>query len=306
MRVLITGGAGFIGSHLTQKFADNGNDVVVLDNLSRGNKIDKETLKKITLIKGDIMNESDVEKAVKDCDYVYHLAAVLGVDLVADNPVKTMETEVIGMRNVVNHSILNGVKKILYASTSGVYGKSAITEAVKEEFNVSPKSSYAIAKRFNEIFLSSYYQEKKISSVSLRFFNVYGPRQDERMVIPRLINQALKNEDLTVFGNGKQTRDFTYIDDVIEASIALMNIEEGVEIFNISNENEVSIIELAQLIVKMTNSKSKVKLINPPSNRYDFEVERRFGNSEKLFKKINFKPNTDIRTGLSGIINNLL
>jgi nucleoside-diphosphate-sugar epimerase len=126
------------------------------------------------------------------------------------------------------------------------------------------------------------------------------------MVIPRLINQALKNEDLTVFGNGKQTRDFTYIDDVIEASIALMNIEEGVEIFNISNENEVSIIELAQLIVKMTNSKSKVKLINPPSNRYDFEVERRFGNSEKLFKKINFKPNTDIRTGLSGIINNLL
>lgn len=216
-----------------------------------------------------------------------------------------METEVIGLRNIVHQSIQNNIKKILYASTSGVYGKSAITEAVKEDFDVSPKSSYAIAKRFNEIFLKSYYQEKKIQSISMRYFNVYGPKQDERMVIPRFIKQALNNMPLTVYGNGQQTRDFTNINDVIDASIKLMKIDCGAEIFNISNETEVKILDLAKLIIEMTNSKSEIKLINVPNSRYDFEVERRIGNNEKLFSKINFRPMTSLRKGIASILYNL-
>jgi nucleoside-diphosphate-sugar epimerase len=302
MKILVTGGAGFIGSHLVERLYKDGNEVIVLDNLSRGNKLDKDVLKEIKLIKADIREQSVVYKAAEQCDLIYHFAAVLGVDIVADNPVLTMETEAIGTLNVANAAILNGVKRIIYASTSGVYGKSAITEAVNEEYSVSPKSSYSIAKRFNEILLASYFQEKELSSVSLRFFNVYGPKQDERMVIPRFIQQALKNEPLTIYGNGMQTRDFTYIDDVIEACVKFCDYPHGAEIFNVSNEKEFSINDLAKFVVKKTQSKSEIHYLTPPENRYDFEVERRFGSSDKLFKKTGFKPDTDLEEGLSKII----
>lgn len=306
MKTLVTGGAGFIGSHLVAKLLELGYDIVVLDNFRRGNKLDKEVIKSIELIEGDIRNETDVLKAAQNCDYIFHFAAVLGVDIVADNPVETMETEVLGMMNVVRAAILNGTEKLIYASTSGVYGKSAIEEAVREDFNVSPKSSYAIAKRYNEIYLASLYEEKILESVSLRFFNVYGPKQDKRMVIPRFFNQAMKGEPITVYGSGEQTRDFTYVDDVIEATIRLAKLAKGCEIFNISNEDEHTIKELAEKIASICNSDSEIIYINPPKNRYDFEVERRFGSSQKLYEITKFKPNTSLEVGLKKIYEYLI
>jgi UDP-glucose 4-epimerase len=184
-KILITGGAGFIGSHLTRHLLNQGNEIVVLDNLLRGNKIDKDVLNKIEFIYGDVRDVDVVKKASKNCDYIYHLAAILGVDIVADNPVETMETETIGTKNIVDAAILNNVKKIIYASTSGVYGHSDIEKSVDEEVIIDPKTSYAMAKRYNEIYLKSVFEEKGIESVCLRFFNVYGPNQDDRMVIPR-------------------------------------------------------------------------------------------------------------------------
>jgi UDP-glucose 4-epimerase len=209
-----------------------------------------------------------------------------------------METEVEGTKNVVYAALKHGVKKVIYASTSGVYGHSAIEKSVDEEIMIDPRTSYAMAKRYNEIYLKAIYEERGLESISMRFFNVYGPRQDDRMVIPRFFEQALKNEAITVFGSGKQTRDFTSVEETIISLVKLTEVSKGAEIFNIANETELNILELAIHIKALTNSSSEIKLIESPANRYDYEVERRVGSSEKLYKATGFKPNTDIRIGL--------
>jgi UDP-glucose 4-epimerase len=304
-KILITGGAGFIGSHLVEVLADNGNEVVVLDNLLRGNKIPSETFKKITFLNEDVTNLDSVLNASVGCDMIFHFAAILGVDIVADNPMETMETEVVGTQNVVKAALQHNVSKIIYASTSGVYGHNALEKSVTEEILVDPRTSYAMAKRYNEIYLASLHEEKGIDSICLRFFNVYGPRQDNRMVVPRFFEQSQKDSDITVYGTGEQTRDFTHINDTIKATLLLAERIGGFEIFNIANENELSIQELAEEIVILTKSKSNITLINAPSKRYDYEVGRRYGSSEKLFEYINYKPETTIIAGLKNTLSSL-
>ena len=300
MKILITGGAGFIGSNLSKRLADDGHEVVVLDSLLRGNKLDKETFSKIKFIKGDVRDYDTVLNASAGCDLIFHFAAVLGVDIVADNPVETMDVEVIGTRNVVNAAEVNNIKKIMYASTSGIYGHSAIESALTEEVLVDPRTSYAMAKRYNEIYLASHHEEKGINVVSLRFFNVYGWNQDTRMVIPLFFEQALAGKDITVFGSGKQTRDFTFIDDTIEACVRLMDLK-GCHIINIANEAEWCIIDVADKIKEITKSDSKVIYIEAPKKRYDYEVERRVGSSKKLKELTNYKPDTTLTEGLDKI-----
>ena len=301
-KILITGGAGFIGSHLTEVLANNDNEVIVLDNLLRGNKIPTDTFKKIEFHKQDVCDFDAVLNASKGCDLIFHLAAILGVDIVADNPMETMETEVIGTQNVVKAALQNNVAKIIYASTSGVYGHNAIEKSVTEEILVDPRTSYAMAKRYNEIYLASLYEEKGIDCICLRFFNVYGPRQDNRMVVPRFLEQSAAGESMTVYGSGMQTRDFTYIDDTVRSTIELADKVNGFEIFNVANEKEMDILALAHKIKEITNSDSEITLINAPSKRYDYEVGRRFGSSEKLFSFINYKPTTGLDEGLQAIL----
>ena len=300
MKILITGGAGFIGSNLAKRLVEDGHEVRVLDSLLRGNKLDKSTYDSVQFIKGDVRDLSTVTEASKGCDVVYHFAAVLGVDIVADNPVETMDVEVIGTRNVVEAAAVNNIKKILYASTSGIYGHSAIENALTEEVLVDPRTSYAMAKRYNEIYLASHHEEKGLNVVSLRFFNVYGENQDNRMVVPRFFEQALNNEDITVFGTGQQTRDFTYIDDTVEACVRLLDVE-GCHIVNIANEEEWEIKDLAVKIKDITASQSSIQYIEAPKKRYDYEVERRVGSSEKLLQMTGYKPNTGLYDGLQKI-----
>lgn len=300
-KILVTGGAGFIGSHLCTRLVKDGHSVVVLDNLLRGNKLEKETLANIEFIEGDVRNEELVDKITKGCDAIFHFAAVLGVDIVADNPVETMEVETIGMKNIVHAALKAGSEKILYASTSGIYGHSAMESAVTESIIVDPRTSYAMAKRYNEIYLAAAFDEKQLPSVSLRFFNVYGPRQDNRMVIPRFFEQAIKNKPITVYGNGLQTRDFTYIDDCIKACMLLLKQSSDNEVFNIANENELGILDLARTIKKVTSSSSEIIFIDAPKKRYDYEVERRVGSSQKLFNLTGYKPNTTLELGLKNI-----
>jgi UDP-glucose 4-epimerase len=301
-KILVTGGAGFIGSHLVRRLVDEGNQVTVLDNLLRGNKLDHDVMQKINLKIGDVRNSQIVDELTKGCDQIYHFAAVLGVDVVADNPVETMDTEVIGMKNIADAAMKYGVSKIIYASTSGVYGHSAIEKSFTEEIQIDPRTSYAIAKRYNEIYLKALFEEKGLNSLSLRFFNIYGKKQDNRMVIPRFLEQALAGDPITVYGQGKQTRDFTYIDDTVTACVRLAEKGGQAEIYNIANENELTIEDLARAIVKVTNSKSKISYIEAPKKRYDYEVERRYGSSDKLFKTIGFKPNTQLEEGLLAIL----
>ncbi|MBK21628.1 MAG: NAD-dependent dehydratase [Flavobacteriales bacterium] len=299
MKALITGGAGFIGSHLTKYLVNKGYEVIVLDNLLRGNKIEPEVFQKIRFVDGDVKDADLVYEISKGCHYIYHLAAILGVDIVADNPVETMDTEIIGTRNVVNAALKNNIKKVIYASTSGVYGHSAIEKSVDENIMIDPRTSYAMAKRYNEIYLKAVYEEKGLESVSLRYFNVYGARQDVRMVIPRFFSQALKGEPITVFGSGKQTRDFTSVEETIEATVRLGEMAKGAEVFNVANGTELTIYELGKYIKELTESSSDVKLIESPKKRYDYEVERRVGSSDKLHTVTNFRPDTDIKSGLS-------
>jgi len=296
MKAFVTGGAGFIGSHLTEKLLNNNYEVTVFDNLLRGNKLPNN--KDINLINNSILDYKDLEKHTKNCDIIFHLAAFLGVDQVAQNPIITMETENIGTYNIVNAAIKNDIPKIVYASTSGVYGKTDMEHAVNEDFNVSPSSSYAIAKRYNEIYLKSVYQKHNINTFSLRYFNIYGPRQDNRMVIPRFFEQAIKNEDIIVYGNGMQTRDFTYIDDTIDATFNIPNMCNGSEIINIAKGEDITMLELAKKIKIITNSSSKINLVDNPSFRKDYEVEKRYGSSEKLLKLIGKKPDTSLSEGL--------
>ena len=302
MKILITGGAGFIGSNLSKRLVSDGHQVVVLDSLLRGNKLDKETFAKIEFIKGDVRSLDTVVRASAGCDLIFHFAAVLGVDIVADNPVETMDVEVVGTRNVVDAAEVNNIKKIMYASTSGIYGHSAIENALTEEVLVDPRTSYAMAKRYNEIYLASHHEEKGLDAIALRFFNVYGANQDNRMVIPLFFEQASAGKEITVFGTGKQTRDFTYIDDTIEACVRLMD-RKGFHIVNIANEAEWCIIDVANAIKEITNSSSKVLFIEAPKKRYDYEVERRVGSSKKLKELTNYKPDTTLKEGLQLIYN---
>jgi nucleoside-diphosphate-sugar epimerase len=302
MKILITGGAGFIGSNLAKRLVNDGHTVTVLDSLLRGNKLDKDTYSKIEFIKADVRDLAAVTAASKNCDLIFHFAAVLGVDIVADNPVETMDVEVIGTRNVIEAAELNNVKKIMYASTSGIYGHSAFENTLTEEVLVDPRTSYAMAKRYNEIYLASHHAEKGLDVISLRFFNVYGKNQDNRMVVPRFFEQALNNEPITVFGSGDQTRDFTYIDDTVEACIRLINTK-GCQIVNIANEAEWTITDLAKYIKEITNSSSEIIYLEAPKKRYDYEVERRVGSSEKLLKLTSYKPETSLPDGLKLILN---
>lgn len=304
-KVLVTGGAGFIGSYLVERLVKDGVKVIVVDTLLRGNKIPKEILKETELYQTDVRNTDEIVRLGKGVDAIFHFAAILGVDIVADNPVETMDVEVKGMYSVGKSAEANGIPKIIYASTSGVYGHNALEKSVTEEITIDPKTSYAMAKRFNEIYLAALREEKGISGIALRFFNIYGARQDNRMVVPRFFEQAINNLPITVFGNGHQTRDFTWVDDAIKSSLLLANKVEGFEIFNIANEHELSILELAQRILKITGSKSDLQMVNAPAKRYDYEVGRRFGSSEKLLKAIGYKPSTSIDSGLTEIFQSL-
>jgi len=297
-KILVTGGAGFIGSHLTKKLVEEGNEVIVYDLLLRGNKLNKDILNSVIMACEDIRNAEALFKYSKGCDIIIHFAALLGVDIVADKPVETMETEILGMKNVTDACMFHDIEKLVYASTSGVYGHSAIEKSVTENIQLDPRTSYSIAKRYNEIYLAALFEEKGLQSVSLRFFNVYGVKQDNRMVIPRFFEQAINNKPITVFGTGKQTRDFTSVEDTVFATVQLAKKIHGCNIFNVANENEVTIIELANLIKDITNSSSEIINVGSPQKRYDFEVERRVGSSEKLFKSIGFKPKSSLRDGL--------
>ncbi len=299
-RILITGGAGFIGSHLVDALLKLNWEITVLDNCSSGNKICPKEIPNIHFIEGDVRDYNTVNRAAKDCNAIIHFAALVGVDNVIEKKSDTIEIETIGTQNIGKVAKKYGVEKIIYASSSAVYGKGN-NGINKEENELQLINAYAIAKRLNELYLHSLTLENGISTNSLRFFNVYGTRQDNRMVVPIFFEKAIQQKPIEVFGDGSQTRDFTHVDDVTKAIIALLDKNSVNGIFNISRGIETPVIELAKLIKEITKSKSEIKLLKFPAKRNPYKVNRRVGCTEKLFEYTNVKPNILLEEGLKNL-----
>ena len=296
-KILVTGGAGFIGSHVVCKMLKAGYAVNILDNFSTGKKRNIPAHGAVTLFEGDTRDQSVVDMAVRGCTTIVHLAAIVGVEEVIAQPLETVEVETIGTHNIVRAARKYSVRKILYASSSAVY-KAVENNGSLESDDLGLVSNYAIAKRLNERYLSALIKTDNISVNCLRFFNIYGERQDTRMVIPRFFHQALNNQPIEVFGGGNQTRDFTSVNDVSESIYRLIQSPNLNGTFNISRGQETTIAELATLIKKVTRSTSEIVMLGHPSERDSFRVNRRIGNNDKLFAAIGFRPGIKLTEGL--------
>lgn len=307
MRVLITGGAGFIGSHLAEALLKEGDEVFIIDNLSTGsmdNIIHLKGTKGFKYYIDTIMNTYLMAELVDLSDVIYHLAAAVGVKLIVESPVYTIETNIKGTE-VVLELANKKKKKVVITSTSEVYGKGVkVPFAEDDDLLLGPTNkgrwSYACSKAIDEFLALAYWKEKKLPTVVARLFNTVGPRQSSQygMVLPRFIKQALQGYPITVYGDGKQSRCFTWVGDVVDALIKLANTDEAVgEIFNIGSNEEISIIDLANLVKELLNSNSPIKFLSyEQAYEEGFEdMIRRAPDISKIQKLIGFKPTKSIR-----------
>ncbi len=271
MKILVTGGAGFIGSHLSEALIEKGREVYVVDNFSTGSAKNIARLagsKRFHFKKGSVTDEKTMKKLIKKADVIFHLAAAVGVKYIIDHPLESMNTNVHGTETVLRLANALGNKKVFLASTSEIYGKdrggrSTFAETDDRLLGSTTKWrwSYSCTKALDEFLSLAYHREKKLPVVIGRFFNTCGPRQSARygMVIPRFVKQALSNRPITVFGDGKQTRCFLYVGDAVNAVLGLAGAGKAVgKIFNIGNPKSISVLGLAEKIKKLTNSKSKI------------------------------------------------
>ena len=306
MRALVTGGSGFLGSHIVRALLQRGDEIVVFDHHVRGKCLSEDVLERVEPIEDDIFNEGAVLRAAEACAAVFHCAAMVGVDAYSKQPAKTMETEETGLRNVCNAALAAGGARVVYASSSAVYGQAGGGVGLDEALPVAPVSNYGAAKRFNELYLASQHTEHGLQSVALRIFNMYGPYQDERLVIPRFIKRAFDGGDLEIYGDGAQTRDFVYIDDVVETALACAErMVEGLigcEIVNVCSGKEVSVRDLAEIIIRLTGSRSTLVQREHPQGRATFEVARCFGSRQKLQRVVGDFVSTPLEEGLKRTI----
>ena len=267
-KILITGGAGFIGASLAEKLAEDiTNQLVIVDDLTTGEieKIPKTKHDNIRFIKVDVNIFEDISNIFFSFqpDYVFHYAAMVGVKRTLANPVKVLN-DVTGIRNILDLSKSTGVKRIYYSSSSEVYGEPVELPQHEETTPLNSRLPYAIVKNIGEAYLKSYKQEYGIDYTIFRFFNTYGPKQSKDFVISKFIDRALKNTDIEIFGDGKQTRTFCFVDDNATATInAFYNNIFVNDVVNIGSDNEITILELAKTIIKLTNSKSRIVHLPP-------------------------------------------
>ena len=314
MRVLITGGAGFIGSHLSDAYLQRGDEVFIIDDLSTGSFENIRHLKehpRFHYTIENVHNQPVTAELVDQCDVIFHLAAAVGVKLIVESPVRTIETNVHGTEVVL--SLANKKKKkVLIASTSEVYGLS--TEVpFREDGNLvmgattKGRWSYACSKAIDEFLALAYWREKKLPTIVVRLFNTVGPRQTGQygMVIPTFVKQALSSRPITVFGDGKQSRCFGYVGDVVGALMKLMDDGDAVgEVFNIGSNQEISIMDLARKVKELTNSESEIVLV-PYDEAYEegFEdMPRRIPDISKVNAQVGFQPEMSLEGILKSVI----
>jgi len=296
---LVTGGAGFIGSHIAEELSRKGFSVRILDNFSTGKKENLEGIK-AELIKGDIRDFSTVKKAMKDIDYVFHEGAFVYVTKSIEDPLLTNEINVSGTLNVLVAARDSGCKKTVFASSSSVYGNTGKVP-IKETFPLNPASPYAVTKMVGEQYCRVFYENYGLESVCLRYFNVYGPRQDPNSeyaaVIPKFIHLIKQNKPPVIFGDGNQTRDFIFVKDVVQANTLSMKFK-GFGIFNVGSGTSITINELAEKIGYTLNK--KIKPVHAESRKGD--VRDSLSDIENAKKMLGLKPAYSIESGLKETI----
>jgi UDP-glucose 4-epimerase len=313
-KVLVTGGAGFIGSHLCEALLHRGDEVSVIDDLSTGRIENIAHLQEnpcFHLTIGSILDVALLSPIVRKVDLIFHLAAVVGVQKIIDAPVETLETNILGSHNLLSQAARHH-KLCVLASTSEVYGKSTRYPFCEDDdavYGPTTKSrwSYACSKAIDEFLALAYHQTESLPVIVARLFNTTGPRQTGRygMVLPRFVDQALRGKPVTVFGTGRQTRCFADVSDVVRALIMLSGHSRAVgEVFNVGNSEEISIGDLAQMVKKLTGSHSEIRLV-PYDEAYQpgFEdMERRVPSIEKISRLVGYKPKLKLREIVGRVI----
>ena len=317
MKALITGGAGFIGSHLADRLLARGDQVILIDDLSTGRLSNIEHLNghsDVEFVLGSILDADLVEQIVSRVDAVFHLAAAVGVNLIVDRPLESLMTNIRGTEVVVE-SAHKYSKRILVMSTSEIYGKNTSDSLAEDDDRIlgSPlksRWSYSEAKAIDEILAYTYWREKGLEAVIIRLFNTVGPRQTGSygMVLPRFVGQALRNQPITIFGDGTQTRCFCHVSDVVGGLVALSEHPEGFgKVFNLGGVEEISIRDLASRIVELSGSNSELEYI-PYSSAYEegFEdMERRVPNIGRAKRLVGFEPSIGLDEIIHSVIDDL-
>jgi UDP-glucose 4-epimerase len=311
MRVLVTGGAGFIGSHLADALIARGDQVVALDNFSTGSTANiKHITKNFEIIDGDIRNAGVINDAIKDVDLVFHMAAALGVNTILESPLESISTNIAGSEVVLN-AAANHKKRILIASTSEIYGKNSKQPLNELDDRVvgSPQKirwSYSDAKAIEEAMAFSLNQDKGLRVTTARLFNTVGPRQSAQygMVVPRFVKAALCNEPISIYGDGTQSRVFCHVHDAIEALLALVGTDKTInEVYNVGGTGEITIKELADAVIKETKSQSSIEYI-PYVKAYapGFEdLQRRVPDNSKIKQELNWAPKKNLSQIISDV-----
>ncbi|HUU85642.1 MAG TPA: GDP-mannose 4,6-dehydratase [Phycisphaerae bacterium] len=314
MKALITGGAGFIGSHMAERLLETGHEVTALDNLSTGSMANLAGVldnPRFRLVYDDVRNSDTVHLLVEQCDVVFHLAAAVGVRLIVDQPVHTIETNIHGTEVVL--SVANKFrKKILLASTSEVYGKSENVPFREDDDTLLGSTrfsrwSYACSKMIDEFLGLAYYQQFDLPVVVCRFFNTVGPRQTGQygMVIPRFVERAIKGEPLSIYGTGRQCRCFAYVGDVVDCVITLMNKKDMAgRVYNIGSTEEISIEALADRIIEMTGGRSDKRFISYEEayGRPFDDMMRRVPCLDRVREAVGYEPKTSLDEILRQVI----
>ena len=314
MRVLITGGAGFIGSHLAERHLQRGDEVYIIDDLSTGSMENIQHIKNqpgFHYALDSVTNQQLVAELVDLCDQTYHLAAAVGVKLIVESPVRTIETNIRGTEIVLAQAAKKR-KKVLITSTSEVYGKRETIPFREDDDLVMGATnkgrwSYACSKAIDEFLAIAYWKEKKVPTVIARLFNTVGPRQTGQygMVVPNFVRQALDGKEITVYGDGSQSRCFTHVSDVVGALMKLIEQQEATgEVYNIGGDQEVTILQLAERVKALTDSSSKITFL-PYDQAYEagFEdMHRRVPDTSKLRNLIDYKPTYGLDEILKDVI----
>jgi len=298
MKILVTGGSGFIASHLVKHLLEKGHYVKILDL-----KEPQLKHKNLKFVKKSILN--NIVEDIKGCDAVFHFAALLGVDNSDKRPLDTMKVNLEGSVNVFKSSLEAGVKKMIFSSSSEVYGEPRELP-IKEDSVKGPVSTYGVSKLAAEIYARAYNYELGADIKIARFFNVYGPGQESNWVVPIFINKALKNEPITVFGSGSQTRCFTYVEDIADGVLKVFEKGKTGEAYNIGNSQPTTILELAQIVKEITKSKAQIiKLgFGKETRLKEREIEYRIPDISKM-KALGWQPRTMVKEGIKRILENM-